>query len=82
VAKEFNDRRTITIDHEGTIFLGVRPSEKEEIKPIVKKAKAQLPMLKIFLRADKRVEHKVVRDVMKECAAAGATEIIFATHEK
>lgn len=81
VAKDFLDRRTITIKHDETIYIGNQPSELDAVMPMVEKQRASLPSLKIYLRADKRTRHRRVREVMKACADAGASEIIFATYE-
>lgn len=81
VPKELSDRRVVSIKADGTIYLGGAPQPLEKVKPIVEKARQQIPDLKIYLRADKRVEHKKVREVMKACADAGASEILFATYE-
>lgn len=82
VPRERLDRRTITIDDKEKIYVGGMPRELEQVGPLIKKARQQIPGLKIFLRADKRVKHKRVREVMKSCAENGAAEIIFATLEK
>jgi len=80
--EERGDRRTITITADETIYLGVNIHTLEEIGPIVEKERHQVPGLKIFLRADERLKHGIVRDVMRACAEAGAAEIIFSTYEK
>ncbi len=82
VAKEFHDRRSITITADETIYVGMIPRDLDEIRDIVEQARRDINGLKIFLRADRRVRHKVVRDVMKACAEAGAAEIIFAAYEE
>ena len=81
VAKDFSNRRSITIAADGAIFFGSQKHVLADLEPMVRKTRAQVPGLKIYLRADRRVHHKQVRDVMKACAAAGAVEIIFATLE-
>jgi len=82
VAKDMKDRYVITVNKEGDIFFGSKSGKMEDIQPMVKKYVASTPALKIFLRGDKDAEHQYVRDVMKECAAAGASEILFSTYEK
>lgn len=82
VPREFQDRRIITIRADGQIYLGSYPHSLAEVEPLVEKERARIPDLKIYLRADKNVPHKFVREVMEACAAAGAAEIIFATYEK
>ena len=81
VPEALNDRRTITIKHDDSVYLGNRPSSVEAVKASVKKEREMIPGLKIYLRADKRVKHGRVREVMKACAEGGAAEIIFATYE-
>lgn len=82
VAKEFEDRRVITIRQDGTIYLGSYVHPLADVKPLIEKERQTVPGLKIFLRADRNAPHKHVRQVMKACAEAGAAEIIFATYEK
>ncbi len=82
VPRESSGRRTITITEDETIYLGITPHELEDIGPIVEKERQKVPGLKIFLRADRRIKHGRVKDVMKACAEAGAAEIIFSTYEE
>jgi biopolymer transport protein ExbD len=81
VPEDLTGRRTITVAADETIHLGTSKGDLEQVGPMVEKALETLPDLKIFLRADGRVPHKRVREVMKACAEAGAAEIIFATYE-
>jgi biopolymer transport protein ExbD len=81
VAKEFVDRRNVTITAEGNIYLGTALTPLEEVKPKIEKEMQQIKGLRIFLRADKTVAHRKVREVMNACAEAGAVDIIFATFE-
>jgi biopolymer transport protein ExbD len=81
IPEDPKDRRTISIKEDGTIYVGMEPRELEEVQPIVERVLEQVPHLKIFLRADRNVPHKRVREVMKACAEAGVVEIIFATYE-
>lgn len=81
VPDELAGRRTISIRADDTIFIGSTSRELHEVSPLVEKARRHEPQLKIFLRADRRVKHKRVREVMEACADAGVLEIIFATYE-
>ena len=74
-------RQNVTVDKDGKVWLGTQLYELEEMTEQIKKLKLKLPDLKIFLRADAKVRHEHVRDVMKGCASVGASEIIFATFE-
>jgi biopolymer transport protein ExbD len=82
VPEDRDHRRTITITADEKIYLGVKEHDLEDIGEVVEKERQKVPGLKIFLRADERLKHGRVRDVMKACAEAGAAEIIFATYEK
>jgi len=81
VPDELGDRRTVTIKEDGTIYLGTLPVDIEEVEPEIREHRKKVPGLKVYLRADKRLDHGEVRKVMEKCAAAGAAEIIFATYE-
>lgn len=81
IPEDLGGRRTITIKEDESIYLGNRPSSIEDVAASVKAEWEQIPGLKVYLRADKQVKHGRVRDVMKACAAGGASEIIFATYE-
>ena len=81
IADDLSDRRTITVKEDGTVYIGSRLSTMEEVGPQVEKERLTIPGLKIYLRADKKTPHEYVREVMKSCAAHGASEILFATYE-
>ena len=81
VAKDMNNRRTISIDKDGKIFLGTVEANLETVRKIVADEQKKIKDLKIYLRADRNINHKYVREVMAECAAGGAGEILFAAYE-
>jgi biopolymer transport protein ExbD len=75
------DRRNITVKVDGTVLLNAQPITLSQLRTAVAKAQKEIPTLKIFLRADARVEHKKVREVMAACAEGGAADIIFAAYQ-
>ena len=81
VPDEPRDRRTITIQKDGTIFLGSMPRTLDDVGPVVAKEVEQIKGLKIYIRADRGVRYEQVEDVMKACSQAGASEILFAAYE-
>ena len=81
IPEELRDRRYVTIQFNGTIQLGGTVVNLDTLRQEIAKAQKQLPSLKIFLRADRRLVHKKVREVMQTLAEAGAGEIIFATYQ-
>lgn len=81
IAEDLNDRRYITIKADGTIMLGGSPATLDQVRTEISKVTPTVPNLKIFLRADAQLQHKVVRDVMRACADGGSSEIIFAAYQ-
>ena len=81
IPEELQDRRYVTIQFDGTIHLGGTIVNLGSLRQEIAKAQKQIPDLKIFLRADRRLAHKKVREVMQTIAEAGAGEIIFASYQ-
>jgi len=81
VPEEMTNRRTISIDKDGKIFLGIIEADLDSVRKIVTDEQKKIKDLKIYLRADRNIDHKYVREVMAECAAGGAAEILFAAYE-
>jgi biopolymer transport protein ExbD len=75
------DRRYVTVKADGTILLNAQPITLDQLRTAVSQAHKEIPTLKIFLRADARLHHKKVREVMAACAEGGAGDIIFATYQ-
>lgn len=82
VAKEQIGRGTITLTHEGDVFIGINRVTDAQIAEMVGQGVRDNPNLRVFLRADKRVPYREVRRVMDQVAAAGVGDIIFATYEE
>ena len=76
-----SDRRYITIQADGTVMLGGTTATLDQVREEIAKAQKEIPTLKIFLRADRAIKHKKVREVMNACAESGASEIIFAAFQ-
>jgi len=81
VAQDQSNRGNITVKENGEIFVGVTPVTLEQLEPLVSSTREFQPNLRIFLRADARVHFQKVRAVMDKIAAAGISDIIFATYE-
>jgi biopolymer transport protein ExbD len=89
VPKDLGDRRTLTIlpggnGQEPSVVLGLIPQKDMEdltkhlTADIEKLSKTKRANLRVYLRADANVKHKIVRDVMKACADAGVPNVVFA----
>ena len=81
VARERGDRGVITIGIDEELYVGAYPAEMSDIKEMVEKRINSNPKFKVQLRIDARVEHKKVREVLKNCAEAGALDIVFSTYQ-
>lgn len=81
VPKDPSGRLAMTIQEDGTIVSGARTLTKEQVAEMVKERAKEDPNLKIFMRADKRLKHKAVREVMQACAEGGVADIIFSAYQ-
>ncbi len=81
VPKDISNRQYVSIAEDGTLFLGARRSNIEEIKNAVA-ARATYPEFKgVYLRADAKTPYRNVSEVMKACAEVGIFSIIFGTEQ-
>jgi len=81
VAKDFSGRIAITIKDDGAIVSGSQTLTVEQVTEMVKQRVGENPNARIFLRADKTLAHKKVREVMKACADGGVGDIIFSAYQ-
>lgn len=81
VAKDPSGRATLSVLGDGTVMVGSTPIELGEIAKIIREGFKLNPRLKVLLRVDREAKHREVRKVLKACADAGVTDIIFATYQ-
>lgn len=81
VAKDPSGRATLSVAADGTVLVGSTPIELGEIGKIIREGFRLNPRLKVLLRVDREAKHREVRKVLKACADAGVTDIIFATYQ-
>lgn len=74
-------RGLITVTKDGKIFAGLQEVSTEELTRLVTERVRHNERFRIFLRADRNVKHKHVREVVKACAAGGVADIIFGVAE-
>ena len=79
IPEEPGDRQYISIDREGQIYFGASAITEEALTAQLVALKAELPRLKVFLRADSNTAHRHVNSVMKATAKAGIFDLIFAS---
>lgn len=72
------------LNPEGTeveIFMNLGVVSPEEVGPMLKRQLEDDAELEVSVRADRRVRHRHVREVMAACAEAGVGNVIFSTFE-
>lgn len=79
IPEEPGERQYISIDAEGQIYYGATEISAEALTAQLIAMKAELPQLKVFLRADSNTAHRHVNRVMEATAEAGIFDLIFAS---
>ncbi|MEM7790742.1 MAG: biopolymer transporter ExbD [Verrucomicrobiota bacterium] len=79
VPEEPGERQYISVQADGTVFLGSTEIPMNELPSRLTSMKEQLPSLKVFLRADGNTPHTYVNQVMGATAKAGIFDLIFAS---
>lgn len=79
--EDYGERTTITVQKDGSLYSGVYAVTLDELSDILVNAKEEDPTVRVYLRADSSTEHQFVNDVMKACAAAGLSNVIFAAYQ-
>lgn len=81
VPNDLSDRGTISINAKGQVYLGMQIVDSAQMKKAIHQLIVRNPDSRIVVRADRTVEYKFIKKVLKDCAQAGAYEIIYATYE-
>ena len=71
----------INIHKDGTILWGIERIDLLGITDRVLDQLSRNPEERVYIRADKDVLHRSVREVVAACAKAGASEIIYGAHQ-
>ena len=79
IPEEPGERQYISVDRDGQIYFGAKPITEEALTNQLNAIKAELPTLKVFLRADADTPHRYVNRVMEATAKAGIFDLIFAS---
>ena len=82
VPEEKGIRQTISIDETGSIFFGAIQMAPDELTAVIRAAVERNPETRVYLRADAGTAHRHVQDVMRATAAAGLSDLIFATNQE
>jgi biopolymer transport protein ExbD len=87
VPKQAMGRQLITIQakddtgDQAVIYMNLKEISLEQFGETVKQMYSDDSNVQIYLRADRRVKHKHIREVMDACAQVGVSDIIFGTFE-
>jgi len=80
-AGDLADRGTLSLDADGTIYLGLEPITLEAMQRTMQASLEANPELRIHLRADQATPYGAIKKVLKACAEVGAYEVIYATYQ-
>ncbi len=79
VPENSQGRQFVSIEKDGTYYLGAKKSNLDEIKTAIANRANDADFKGVYLRADRATPHKYINDLMEKCAEVGAYTIIFAT---
>ncbi len=83
VPEETKGRMQVSLQENGDVFVGLAgPLTLEELGQRIRHDNDTIPGFRVYLRADSRVPHKNVQEVMQACAENGVFDIIFATFQQ
>lgn len=81
VPDDTSDRGVISVDAEGTPYIGDTELTLEQLKERIRTQVKRNPKLQLQVRADKDVEFGQIKKVLKACADAGVFDIIYSTYQ-
>ena len=82
IPKDAANRLLINIDAKGDLFLGDRAISAKALSDELKRQFQINPPLQLYLRADRAVEAKRIKEVVRMATEAGAIKVILATSKK
>jgi biopolymer transport protein ExbD len=87
VPDEALDRQLITVrpadenGEEAEIFMNLKSINLEDFTAQIGDLYTVNENLKVYLRVDKQVKYKHIKEIMNACASVGIVDVIFATFE-
>jgi len=78
---DLSNRDIISIDKDGTYYIGQNPAEKKELTAHLKERFKINPPLRLYVRADKNTPGKQIKELMRIASEAGAVNVIFGTYQ-
>lgn len=81
VAQDFSGRMIVSIDSAGKTFLGNRSVETGELKEALLQFRESEPAAKLTIRAAKDTPFSAIKETMRQAAAAGIGDYLYATYQ-
>ena len=81
VPEHLANRGIITVQEDGALFMGARPVTLDELGAEIRGALRELPELRVQVRADRGTTFDKIQAVLRLCAEAGASDVIYSTHQ-
>lgn len=81
IPDDLSNRDIISIDKDGTYYIGQNPAEKKELTAHLKERFKVKPPLRLYVRADKNTPGKQIKELMRIASEAGAVNVIFGTYQ-
>ncbi len=79
------DRMPVTLTADDKVYMRGEISDIDKVSKAVKELSDELTRqnrsLKVYLRADAHTKHSKVKNLMRKCAEAGVSEIIFSAYQ-
>ncbi len=82
VPEDETGRLLISVDREGTLYVGHDVVTIEELKERLTPELEFNPKVRIQIRSDRLTRHKVTEEIMEACAEVGAVDLIFSAFEQ
>ncbi len=82
VPEDETGRFLISVDREGTLYVGHDVVTIEELKERLTPELEFNPKVRIQIRSDRLTRHKVTEEIMEACAEVGAVDLIFSAFEQ
>lgn len=81
IPDDLSNRDIISIDKEGTYYIGQTPADKKQLTDHLKERFKVTPPLRLYVRADKNTPGKQIKELMRIASEAGAVNVIFGTYQ-
>ena len=81
IPEELSDRGTISIDRNGTLFVGGAEMDLDSVAERMRQALQENPEMRLLIRADAQTKFADIRKVLKACAEVGAYDVIYSTYQ-